>query len=272
MDFERKSFAFKASTDEAKGIVEAVVSVFGNKDSDGDVLVKGAFAGSIQKSKATGDYPPGVWMHDWTQPVCKTLDMWEAEDGLHVKGQFFADDPDSWKAFTKIKNGLIKQYSFGFKTLKDEQKSDARHILDVDMYEWSPVLYGANSSTYTAAVKGEVPATQPLEAHFDLVLATASEFIKRLEAIQEMRAKEGRGLSETKREQVKTLQERLSTLLTLCEEKTAFTTASDPPQVLRDGTEEPKKPTAEEDMSAFLAEVQMNMARLSCALADSHGA
>jgi Escherichia/Staphylococcus phage prohead protease len=221
MQIERKVFESKAQVEsEDSGIVHAVVSVFGNVDSDRDILQKGAFTKSIEKAKGRGKYPPGVYMHDWSLPVAKTLDMWEAEDGLHVIGQFALYKQIGKDTFLDIKNGLITEYSFGFKTVKDEQKEDGRHILDVEMYEWSPVLYGANSLTHTVGVKDDYPhAGLTLDQHFEKAHAALSEFIKRIEGLAELRQKEGRTLSDPRREQIKDLQERIGSLLSTTEPK-----------------------------------------------------
>ena len=95
---QRKSFAAQnvkvASKEE--GIVEAIVSVFGVVDHAKEVVLPGFFAESIARK-----LPAGVWSHDWTQPVAKTLEARELlpgdellpesirdNGGLYIKGQF----------------------------------------------------------------------------------------------------------------------------------------------------------------------------------------
>ncbi len=53
----------KAAAGDA-GEFEAVVAVFGNIDSYGDVIVKGAFAATLKDWSDSGDPIPVVWSHD----------------------------------------------------------------------------------------------------------------------------------------------------------------------------------------------------------------
>jgi hypothetical protein len=155
MNIESKSYPLTTRIkDKSHGIVHAVVAVFGNVDEHGDVVCPGAFRKCIEHGKARGKLPPGVFYHDWSQPVAKTLDAWESEDGLHVVGQFNLETQRGRETFSDIKAGIITEYSFGFRTLRGEKKGDVRHILEVDWYEWSPVLMGANRETRTVGVKG----------------------------------------------------------------------------------------------------------------------
>ena len=47
------------------GNVEALVSVFGNVDYQGDRVMKGAFDVSLLKWAVSGDPIPVIWSHDW---------------------------------------------------------------------------------------------------------------------------------------------------------------------------------------------------------------
>lgn len=139
--------------EEAQGVVECVVSCFGNKDGDGDIVEKGAFSKTLERWTQKGKLPPGVWHHDWKAPVAKTLEAYEAEDGLHVKAQFNLETQRGRETFSDIKAGIVTEYSFGFKVLDAERKEGIRHIKEVELFEWSPVLIGANRETYTVGVK-----------------------------------------------------------------------------------------------------------------------
>ena len=154
LGYESKSFHLSPVIEDGeKGIVHAVVSVFGNADMHGDVVCCGAFKRSIEEGLGRGKLPPGVFHHDWTAPVAKTLKAWEAEDGLHVIGQFNLETQRGRETFSDIKAGIISEYSFGFQVVQHKQVDGRRHILDVNWFEWSPVLIGANRNTYTSEVK-----------------------------------------------------------------------------------------------------------------------
>ena len=100
----------KAATD--TGMLEAIVSVFYNIDSYGDRMMPGFFNESITKK-----LPKGVWMHDWTMPVAKTLEARElmpgdmmlpeklrSLGGLYIKSQFNMETQRGREAFSDIKN------------------------------------------------------------------------------------------------------------------------------------------------------------------------
>jgi HK97 family phage prohead protease len=132
-----------------QGIVEAYVSVFGNVDLVGDIIERGAFAESILQK-----LPKGVWSHDWDKPIAKTLEAREDEFGLYIKAQFNLDTQRGREAFSDIKFGLIDEFSIGFRVLDDEWREDGiRIIKKARLYEWSPVLVGANPATKPLSVK-----------------------------------------------------------------------------------------------------------------------
>ena len=100
---------FKALNDET-GEFEAVVSVFGNVDLQGDRTMPGAFSKSLDNWKASGDPIPVIWSHDWGDPFAhigyvSPEDAYEVvnEDakaagsgimgGLFVKGHLDVDKP-----------------------------------------------------------------------------------------------------------------------------------------------------------------------------------
>ena len=213
---EIKAFDGKSSIESAdKYEVHAVVSVFGNRDHAGDIMQKGAFARSIEAGKQKGKLPPGVAHHDWTLPVAKTLDAYEADDGLHVLSKFNSETQRGREMFSDIKAEIITEYSFGFRTVDSEQKDDGdRLIKDVEWFEWSPVLVGCNPATYTAGVKSLIsPAGMRLDDHSSQVLATVKEFLERVEGLASKRAEDGRTLSAVRREELKRLYDTLGALL-----------------------------------------------------------
>lgn len=161
MNLETKDYKAKLlykgrnGEDLPEGTLHAIVSVFGNKDSDDDVIVKGAFKSSIEKAQKLGKFPPGIWHHNWEQPVAKTLDMWEEDDGLHIIGKFNLNTQIGRETHSNIKEEIITEYSFGFRILEFDRKDGIRYIKDLDKKEWSPVLYGSNPLTSTIAIKKE---------------------------------------------------------------------------------------------------------------------
>ena len=84
----------KADGLDEDGQFEAIVSVFNNKDSVGDVVRPGAFLDDLTAWKDSGDPLPVIWSHDWANPeshIGVVLEAKETEEGLWVKGQLDLD-------------------------------------------------------------------------------------------------------------------------------------------------------------------------------------
>jgi len=137
---------------DSEGDVEAVVSVFNQIDSDGDIVLASAFT--------DGQEVAMVWSHDWSRPVGKGA-ISVGEDRATFDGSFFLDTSSGAEAHKIVKNmeGL-QEWSWGFKVtdydIKEDENSPygyVRIIKDTDLYEVSPVLIGANRDTETVSIK-----------------------------------------------------------------------------------------------------------------------
>jgi HK97 family phage prohead protease len=181
-----------------QGIVEAVVSVFGNIDSYNERVMPGAFTKTLEQLM-----PTGVLSHDWNNPVATTLQVEElaAGDprlpdsikqygGLYVRGQFFEDIPSSWETYLKIKRGLFREFSIGYEVVTDGYKDGVRELHEVRLLEWSPVLVGANPATSLLAVKAA-----GFDDRIDLLETEVVEAVEATKARAAMRVKAGRVLS-----------------------------------------------------------------------------
>jgi HK97 family phage prohead protease len=154
--------------DELEGIVECFVSGIGNKDSVGDICATGAFAKSLQRRK-----PRVVWGHNWNDPIGKVLEIYEvpASDprlpmkmkmagigGLYAKVQFNLQSEKGKEAFANVAFfGEEQEWSIGYKTLRAQfdENLQANVLYEVELYEVSPVLHGANQLTGTISVKSD---------------------------------------------------------------------------------------------------------------------
>ena len=170
--FDFKAISGQIGIDKAQGIVEAFVSGIGNKDSVGDVVISGAFNGSLKRRK-----PRVVWGHDWNQPIGKVLEIYEVPKsdprlpekmkkagigGLYAKVQFNLNTERGREAFANVAfYGMEQEWSIGYKTLTADFDAgrQANMLKEVELYEISPVLHGANQLTGTISVKDDVEGT-----------------------------------------------------------------------------------------------------------------
>ena len=154
--------------DEAEGIVECFVAGVGNKDSVGDIVLPGAFTASLQRRK-----PRVVWGHDWNQPIGKVLEIYEVPPsdrrlpekmktagigGLYAKVQFNLKAERGREAFANVMFfGVEQEWSIGYKTLDSvyDNSRQANLLKEVELYEVSPVLHGANQLTGTISIKSD---------------------------------------------------------------------------------------------------------------------
>ena len=153
----KKQIEFKTIDDE-KGEVEAVFSVFNNVDTDGDVVLPGSIKSGFKDNQV-----PMVFAHKWDQPIGKGI-IESDDEKATFRGSFFMGTEAGREAYALAKEmGDLQEWSFGFrindyesgKFKKDgeEAEYDVRFLKDLEVYEVSPVLVGANRETYTLAIK-----------------------------------------------------------------------------------------------------------------------
>ncbi len=152
-----KSIEFK-TIDEDKGQVEAVFSVYNTLDTDGDVVVPGAIKSGFKDNQV-----PMVFAHKWDQPIGKGTIVTD-DNKATFKGTFFMGTEAGKEAYNLAKEmGDLQEWSFGFRIndyevapfKKDgsDDEQDVRYLKELEVFEVSPVLVGANRETYTLAIK-----------------------------------------------------------------------------------------------------------------------
>lgn len=169
---------FKALDEE--GTFEAYASVFGNVDSYGEIVDKGAFVEWLGQyfDNGIGRYPKCVWNHNWDEPLAKTLECREDDRGLYVKGKFVLEVQRAKEIFALMKEGVITDFSFGFRVLEDkvDPTTNLRHLTKIAIYEYSPVLVGANNQATLLGVKSaEAIAAEEKEEEIDVPVAPAAD-------------------------------------------------------------------------------------------------
>lgn len=170
--------------DRKRGIVTAIVSVTGIEDRVKDVIHPGAYKKTLVERK-----PKGVWSHDWDKPISKTLEAVELQPGdsrlpktmrgpggtsvpwpgdaggLLVKTQFNLLGDRGKQALADVEFFADDQeWSIGYNVppggARVEAKSGVRHIYEVDLFEYSPVLFGAMPAAATVSTGWDVKSAQ----------------------------------------------------------------------------------------------------------------
>lgn len=150
--------------DPVDGIVEAIVSVTNIVDNVNDIILPNAYKSTLRKRN-----PKVVWSHDTNVPVGKTLKVEELLPGdsrlpadllaknagaLLVKMQFNLNTSRGRDAYGDVQFfGNEQEWSIGYsvpegKSMVDES-TGIRKISQLELYEYSPVIFGAAPSTRT---------------------------------------------------------------------------------------------------------------------------
>ncbi len=177
MNFQVKSNFELKDADEKSGIVTGYASIFSNIDSDGDMITPGAFTKTITE-RGPGSAKPRIkhlWQHDSWQPIGIPKTLKEDDKGLYFETQFGKDSFSQDKLQQHI-DKIITELSIGYNTVKQEDVMDTdgkiqyRKLIELKLWEYSSVTWGANSLTEVVSAKGETKEI-------------ISELNKRLEAL-----------------------------------------------------------------------------------------
>ena len=137
--------------------VTGYFSRFGNVDSDGDMLMPGAFTKTFNERGAKS-LIPHILDHD-IHVTLKQLSkpkLYEKSDGGFFESTI-SDTQNGIDTLKLYRDGVINQHSFGFKTIQKERKSGYTEIKEVMLYEISTVTLGANSETPFTGFKSMAP-------------------------------------------------------------------------------------------------------------------
>ena len=148
MNFKNCNLSLQVKDVTKSGEVLIYASAFGNKDSDGDIMVKGAFAKTIKEMGPSGaNRIAALYQHDPYTVVGRPLEMTEDEKGLLIRG--YVGDIQNGDFRKMYEQELIREHSIGFRTIKDDwsEIEQANMIREVALWEYSMVTWGANSAT-----------------------------------------------------------------------------------------------------------------------------
>ena len=157
-----KSFKVKAeeSEESGSGYFVGYASVFGNVDSYGEVMEKGAFSDTLKEWE--GRKIPVFYGHDLTNPENNIGYVESAEEdgtGLLVRCVVDTEGPGNGPIVYKLlKEGRIDRMSFGFYVNDADHKGGVTYIKKVSLLEVSVVPAPANPEAAITDVKSKKEA------------------------------------------------------------------------------------------------------------------
>jgi HK97 family phage prohead protease len=160
---EHKTFHLEVKSIDDAGEFSGYASTFGNKDLDGDIVVKGAFKATINSKRQI----PILWLHKQDEPIGISLEMKEDDHGLFTRGKLAIDTELGARALALMKLGTLNSLSIGYQVIQQERTKTARYLKEIKLLEYSVVVWPANTEATIDAIKGKSMTTfkEALDAH-----------------------------------------------------------------------------------------------------------
>ena len=206
MDIEHKSFRVDLKQSGDTGEFEAVIATLGVVDSDGDIIVAGAF------QDATISIMPA---HDSRSMPLGKATMEDRGDKAIAVGKFNLDiqPGKDWHNAIRfdLENGKsVQEWSFAYRVVESEMETrdeeEVRILKKMDVMEVSPVLRGAGVDTGTLSAKSKQRFTDQLDA----TLTAVEDTLERAKSIAKLRANNDKPgtLSDNHKARIKTMREK----------------------------------------------------------------
>lgn len=194
MDIEFR--AYKLSEIETRekentGYFSGYASVFGNQDSCGTIVDKGAFKKTIKDNK--GIFPI-LFFHDPMVPV-GIGPFQEDSKGLLVKdGELDLDVESGRNVYSGIKRGYIDRLSIGFTRITEQLVDKVVHLKELKLWEASLITrnFAANELALISDVRAVTTGTRRVDAA--LRSGATLELQEALNEMRDLLASLGEGL------------------------------------------------------------------------------
>lgn len=166
-------------------------SVFGELDSYRDIVMPGAFKNTIERHEHLGRKVKMLWQHRSAEPIGVYTDIREDDHGLYVQGEINMNVARGVECWHLMKQGALDGLSIGYNTVRDDydDKKYINRLLEVDLWEVSPVTFPAGDSARVTDVKsiGVLNSLSDVEDYlreqYDLSQKEATAFVSRFKAI-----------------------------------------------------------------------------------------
>ena len=145
------------AAEEGEGRISGYASVFGNKDSYGDVVTKGAFSSFLHKISLSGKVVPVFYGHNMEDPkanIGRVLSLSEDDYGLKFDAQLdLSGNTYGRIVYEQLKDGRLDSMSFGYQVLDYSMEKDVTELRELELYEISVVPIPANPAAKVTGVK-----------------------------------------------------------------------------------------------------------------------
>ncbi|AJE46400.1 HK97 family phage prohead protease [Celeribacter indicus] len=122
--------------------IEGYASLFGRRDSGGDVVLSGAYARSLAALAREGRSVKMLWQHDPAQPIGIWDEVREDARGLHVRGRILTGLQKGREAAALIAAGAIDGLSIGYRTVTARKDAKGTRLLsELELWEVSLVTF-----------------------------------------------------------------------------------------------------------------------------------
>lgn len=165
MIYKNISSGIIEDVDDVKGIVTGYFSAFNNIDSDGDVIVNGAYKKTVAENGPMGkNRIMHLLQHNPLMPLAKPMELMEDAKGLRFVSKI--TETSYGKDVIKLyAEGVFNEHSVGFEIIKSDNKAGYREIREIKLWEGSTVTWGANPNTPIESMKSwDAPKSQDMIA------------------------------------------------------------------------------------------------------------
>ncbi len=159
-DFSEDANLVKAADmDGQYGYLEGYMSTWGNADSVGDVVRKGAFTKTLKERR-----PRVLWQHNAYEPIGVIKEAYEDDKGLFAVIALNLDTQKGLETYNLYKSGAMDSFSIGIQLEKYNlidglNNKNAYEILETKLWEVSAVTFPANEQAVVTAVKEKYEET-----------------------------------------------------------------------------------------------------------------
>jgi HK97 family phage prohead protease len=123
-------------------VIAGYASLFGATDQGGDVVARGAYAGSLRRLAEAGQRVKMLWQHDPSRPIGVWDEVHEDNRGLWVRGRLLLDVQAGREAKALLEAGAIDGLSIGYRTLRAEKAAGGGRLLhEIELWEVSLVTF-----------------------------------------------------------------------------------------------------------------------------------